>query len=395
MIGKQNRVDTAFYKAASREAMLQRLHAQSIEVLEIKERSWISAFGYEYLEPQIKPHHVVELLHQIHMIVKSGLSIHEGLESLAQESKHKKMKLMMSDIAQTVSSGDKLSTVMLKYPKIFSKDVIYFIRIGEQSGSLEETLLKAKNFLERDTQLKRNIKMALIYPSMIFLVAFIAVMVWFTFVLPQLTQMFEQMEIRLPALTQLLMTLGDFFIAMTPWALAVVVIGLFLMRWRYRKSPKFRYRFWKGLSSLRLFSRWIRSYNSAYICDVLQLSMHSGISMYVALETIGKNISNAYYQEGMKNVLKSLSKGDQLSTAFELQSYAPFMVRMIKVGEKSGDLEEQLTRISDYYYEQLDYYAQTVTKLIEPAMILFIGGFFALIMVGLMGPIFDMVAKIQ
>ena len=392
----QKEIEWLDIEAQNANEALKAVQNRSLDVLELKVRPWYYRFKQDLLEPAIKSGHVIELLHQIHLILKSGLSLHEGIESLVDETRHKKLKALMQDMAKRIASGAKLSDCMQEQGRVFSKDVIYFVRIGEETGKLEETLLKAKEFLERSVTLKREIKMALIYPAIIFMVAFIAVWVWFSFVLPQLVEMFEQMDIALPALTQAIIFVGDMLLAVVPWALLLFIALGFYLWFRYQKEPSFRFWFWKRVTQIPFLTAWIKSYNSAYICDVLHLSSQSGIAMYQSLDTIKENISNIYYKESVKEILEALSKGAQLSQAFERQKlYARFMVRMIKVGEKSGDLEQQLKMVASYYYEQLNFYSKNLTKLIEPLMILFVGGFFALIMVGLMGPIFDMVAKIQ
>ena len=383
-------------KASSEHEAQKMLKTYSFDVLELRLRPWYYGVKAELLEPTIKPKHLVELLQQIYLILRSGLSLHEGIESLVEEMHHKKLKVLVQSMSKHLASGVKLSDFMQNYPKIFSRDLIYFIRIGEQTGKLEEGLLRAKAFLERSSNLKREIKAALIYPAIIFTVAFVAVWVWFAFVLPQLVELFEQMDIDLPLLTRIIIVLGDTILLLVPWIVGIGLVLALYMWYAYKKEASFRLWFWRGISSAPLLSGWIKSYNFAYICDVLHLSSQSGITLYQSLDTIKENISNLYYKESIKEILEALSKGVPLSQAFEEQkSYSHFMVRMLKVGEKSGDLEQQLKLVALYYYEQLDFYSKHLTKLIEPLMILFVGGFFALIMVGLMGPIFDMVATIQ
>jgi type II secretory pathway component PulF len=140
----------------------------------------------------------------------------------------------------------------------------------------------------------------------------------------------------------------------------------------------------------------ISSFNMAFISEYLRLALVSGIPLSSALDTLRNNVSNELYKYALQGVSDDVTKGNQLSSAFvNTKLFAPFMTRMMGVGESSGTLEPQLELISEHYYEKVDYFAENIGKIIEPVVLIIVGGFMALIMLGLMGPIYDLVSNIK
>ena len=381
-------------EAAHVNELLRRFEKRSIQPLSIRSIPIILRFMIKVFSKKVTKSDMVELLTNLHIIVRSGIPLYQGLEDLIQEQDHPVIKSMLQDVSEQISSGVSLSNAFELYQRYFGKVIINLIRIGEETGTLETTLYKSAQFLKRSYELRRKVFSALIYPAVVVGIVFVTILVWFVFVLPMLAELFHQMDKTLPLLTQILMHISTWmqlYIKDLLMVLAVIVFLLFLL---YRQSKAFQQKFDLFMMRLPLVGKVIKFYNNAYIMEYLQLALSSGTPLYNAIETVGNNIQNYHYRSSLKQIKNALLKGDQLSVALQnAQLFTPFTVRMLHIGEKSGKIENQLQTVSEYYYEKVDDYAQNISKIIEPTLIIVMGGFFALIMVAMMGPIFDIVVE--
>lgn len=338
---------------------------------------------------------IIELVNHLHMIVKSALPLHHSLEDLAIETNNNKLRNIMLGISVSIENGNSLSSSLQPFNKLFGRSTIYLIRIGEETGTLAQTLGKAKDFLTQTQELKTKVRLALIYPVTVLTVALAAIILWFTFVLPQMVSMFESMDLQLPFMTQVLIIISDVISQSYLYVVTLLSIFIFVIYKAQKSSFSLRKKLHQRFLSLPLIGKILRNLNVAYITEFLHLSLSTGTSLFKAIQLIGDNMSNIVYQTSMKNVAMHLENGLSLSAAFEKEKiYNSFTIRMIKAGEQSGDLESQLYTIAHYYSDNVDNATTRMTKLIEPGMIIFVGMTFAFIMLGLMGPIFDIVATI-
>jgi len=393
--GSSGKTVREYFQFSHIEELTSFLHRQKLNVIKIKKVSRVFIILQEFFAKNISEEEVVELINHLHIIIKSGLPLHQSLEDLALETDHPKLKKILFTLSKSIESGHSLSSSMEPFHKVFGFSTIYLIRIGEETGTLEQTLSKAKTFLLQSFKLKREVKMALVYPLTILIVATIAIILWFSFVLPQMAEMFDQMQISLPPLTQVLMFISD-VVSHSYIYVTVSLMLIFVILYQANKNSKrVHKKLIQLLLQIPLAGKLIKELNVAYITEFLYLAISTGTSLFNAINIIGENMKNIVYKESIQNVAKHLENGLSLSEALQKeQLYNAFTIRMINIGEQSGDLESQLYTISTYYQENVQTASRQMTKVVEPAMIIFIGAVFALIMLGLMGPIFDIVATI-
>jgi len=185
---------------------------------------------------------VVELMENLHLIIKAGLPLYHGLQDLAQDSDNKRFQEMLLSIANAVHDGKSLSTAFEQYREVVGSIILNLIKIGEETGQLEHTLKRAAEFLKRTTALKKKAKGALIYPSFAFVAVMAAMLVWMLYVLPQMTELFKEMDMHLPPLTLAIMAISDFLTEYISYLLGGLVLFVILFRIFYKKHQKFRYR---------------------------------------------------------------------------------------------------------------------------------------------------------
>lgn len=339
---------------------------------------------------------IVELMESLHLVIKSGLPLYEGLQDLAKESDNKHFKEMLHYIADAVKNGKSLSNAFEAYKDVMGSIILNLIKIGEQTGQLETTLKRAAEFLKRTISLKKKAKGALIYPTFAFVAVFGAMFVWMIYVLPQMMELFKDMDIKLPTLTLGIIAVSNFLSEY--WMYMIVSIVIFIVGFKllHKKYQKVRFFTDKMILKIPVVKEIISGFNIAFISEYLRLALESGVPIFNALQSLTDNLKNEVFKEALSASTEEVRKGLQISAAFSKTAvFTPFTVRMIGVGESSGNLDSQLDLIAQHYYEKVNYYAENIGKVIEPVVLIFVGSFMAFVIAGLMGPMYDLVSQIK
>ncbi len=376
--------------------LLEKLEQRQVTPLGITEiPNFLSAFTFSG-KGKISQEEVIELMENMHLVIKSGLPLHQGLLDLAEDSDNKHFKNMLFRIADDIRMGKSLSKAFEPYRDIIGIVILNFIRIGEETGQLQATLQRSATFLNRIVTLKKKAKSALIYPLFSFVAVMGAMLVWMIYVLPQMAELFKEMDAELPSMTLVIMDISDFLSKSIGYLLTGLVIFIVLFKIMHKKFKKVRWYTDHFILKIHIIKHVVSGFNIAFISEYLRLALVSGVPLLGALETLKNNISNEIFKEALIHASEEVTKGSQLSTALgKSKLFTPFMLRMMSVGESSGALESQLGHISDYYNKKVDYYAENIGKFIEPVILIIVGGFMALIMVGLMGPMYDLISAIE
>ncbi len=345
---------------------------------------------------KIKTDDVIELMENLHLIIKSGLPLYQGILDIAEDTENKRFKNMLEQIALDINNGRSLSEAFEKYENIIGVMMLNLIRIGEETGELEVTLKRGAEFLKRTTALKKKAKSALIYPSFAFVAVMGAMLVWMIYVLPQMTELFKEMDVELPGITLFMISLSNFLSNYIGYILVGIVILGVLFKIAHKKSVKVRKFVDRIVLKIPIIKQIVSGFNIAFISEYLRLALVSGVPLFGALETLRKNIHNELFKEALQNATNDVARGSQISAAFmKTKMFTPFMLRMLSVGESAGTLDSQLEIISKYYYERVDYFAENIGKVIEPVVLFLVGGFMALVIVSLMGPMYDLISNIK
>lgn len=357
---------------------------------------FLSPLAELFSRGKVKREEVIEVLKNLHTIIKSGIPLFEGLKDLAKDAQSRYLRRALIAISADVGSGNSLSSSIQKYEKEFTPMIVNLIRIGEETGGLEETTRRGAEFLEKIENLKKKTKQALIYPSFALTAILGAMLVWLLYVLPKIVESFRSMDIELPWITKAVIAFSEFLSNYFLLIAVVVFVAVFFVVFLIKKSKKARWRFHWLLIKIPIIGIIIRYFNIAFLSEYLRLSIASGLPAYDSLKTVGEAIGNEVYKENIAKSIESIASGIGLSKGLESAGlYTPFAVRMIAVGEQTGDLDVQLGNISDFYYTKVDYIAENISKIIEPVVIITLGLFMAVIMVALFGPVYDMMTKMQ
>jgi type II secretory pathway component PulF len=356
---------------------------------------FISLFLAPFFKPKIKKEEIIEILDNFHLIIKSGIPIQSAIDDFIKESKNPYIKKMLRDISLSLQKGASLSNAVEKYKKFFSNIIVSLIKIGEKTGNLEITLKKGSEFLKKIEDIRKKVKQAMIYPSFAFTAIIVAMLVWLLYVLPKIVNLFKEMDVELPDITVFVMNFSNFlqkyFFYLGFITVSIVLLLVFSLRYK-----KIKYFFDKMLLHIPIISKFIVYFNTAFFTEYMKLTISSGLPLLDGLNTLKENTNNEVYKQAIEEIIKDIESGKRISDAIkDVNLYPLFAVRMISMGEDSGELENQLTIISDFYYSKIDYLAQNLSKMIEPIMIFILGAFMAIIMLALFGPIYTLIGNIK
>jgi type II secretory pathway component PulF len=386
----------SLYEEESVGALLKYLSHHRIIPLSIREVPSFFAPFLPTARVKISPDEVIELIESLHLVVKSGLPLHSGLLDLAEDAENPKFKKMLVTVAEEINSGKSLSAAFKPYEKALGVMIINLIHIGEETGQLQVTLERGAGFLKRTLALKKKAKQALIYPMFSLATVSAAMLTWMIYVLPQMTQLFKEMNVELPAITLFIIALSDFVTNYIGYVIGGLIALILIFKILHKKYQEIRFYTDRYVLKIPIIKHIVSGFNMAFIAEYLRLALVSGIPLFNALEILKNNLQNEVFQKALISTHKDVSRGLQLSESFKKTGlFSPFMLRMMSVGEASGNLDSQLELIAQYYNEKVDYYAENIGKIIEPVMLIIVGGFMALVMVGLMGPMYDLVNEMS
>ncbi len=362
------------------------------EVKEKKKGKGFSLFG----KKKAKVEDVLIFSKQFATMVKAGLPILQVLGMLRDQIESPAMKDIIEEIRKSLEGGVTLSKCFEKYPELFDNVYINLIKAGEASGKLDVFLLKIVESLEKKENIKKKIKSALMYPSIMFTVAITVSAFMLVKVVPVFAKMYDGMGIELPTATATIMAMSDFLRGTGGKVLLFGLIG-FVLGFRYitSKNEKMKYAWHKQVLKLPIFGDMILKSMLARISLIMGNLSAAGVNLLESLE-ISKSVStNVVVLEALENVKKGVFSGDTLTKLFLKDPlFPPTFSQLISVGEQTGQLDEMFGSVAKYYEAEFDTTVDNLSSLIEPIMIVFMGIMIGGLMIAMYSPIFNVGALI-
>lgn len=329
----------------------------------------------------------------LRVMVSAGLPLPRALDTLAKQVKNKKFKKAILEIREEVVKGKGFSDSLVKYPDIFSELFQNMVRVGEESGTLENVLQTLSQQIEREYDLKSRIKGAMIYPAVIICAMIGIGILMLVMVVPQLALTFEELEIELPLTTQIVIGLGNFLKEKWYLAFLIIFISVFAL-WRATKTEAGKKIIDKVTLRAPIISPIIRKINTAYTTRTLSSLIAAGVPIIRALEITSGTLGNIYYKSAITAVAERVKKGEKIAQALESYEniYPSIVVQMVAVGEETGETSGILSQLADFFEEEVSNATKNLATLIEPIIMLIIGaaiGFFA---VSMIQPMYSMIS---
>jgi type IV pilus assembly protein PilC len=339
----------------------------------------------------IKTREIVIFTRQFATMINAGLPLVQSLDVLAKQSENKVLRKVIEDVLYDVESGNTLADSMRKHPKAFTDLYVNMVAAGEAGGILDVILLRLATFLEKNDRLLRKIKGAMIYPGVILMVAIGAVATLLIFVIPTFQNMFESAGVPLPGMTQFVIDLSAFLQAYWWAVLAGLAAAGFAVRQAYRSSGG-RLAIDRFLLGAPIFGNLLRKAGVARFTRTLGTLVASGVSILEGLEITARTAGNRVLHDAIMGSRASIAGGDTISEPLKRAGvFPPMVVQMINVGEQTGGLDEMLSKIADFYDDEVDAAVEALLSALEPMMIVFLGGVVGGMIVAMYLPIFDMI----
>jgi len=338
---------------------------------------------------------IVIFTRQFATMINSGLPLVQSLDILAEQTENDALRKVIQDVLYDVESGNTLADAMGKHPKVFTELYVNMVAAGEAGGILDTILLRLATFLEKNDALIRKIKGAMIYPAVIFGVAGAAVAILLIFVIPTFQTMFDSAGIPLPLPTRIVIAMSAFLQGYW-WACIIGAVALVLAIRQTYQTDGGRLAIDRLLLMLPILGDLQRKAAVARFTRTLGTLVSSGVSILEGLEITAKTSGNRVIHDAVMGSRASIAGGETISGPLkESGVFPPMVVQMINVGEQTGGLDEMLSKIADFYDEEVDAAVEALLSALEPVMIVVLGVVVGGMIVAMYLPIFDMINAVQ
>ena len=375
--------------AASREEVVQQLRKNRMMVVRVREKKKTKLGG------RVPTRDVVIFTRQFATMVNSGLPLVQALDILAQQTENNTLSTTTKQVVYDVESGHTLADALEKHTKVFSQLYVNMVAAGEAGGILDTIMLRLATFLEKNDAIVRKVKGAMVYPGVIFSVAALAVLVLLLFVIPTFQAMFASVNLALPLPTRIVIGLSDFLQGFW-WALIGGTIAAVFGIRAYYATDNGKLVIDKILINAPVLGDLLRKSAVSRFTRTLGTLLASGVSILDGLEITAKTAGNRVIHDAVMESRGSIAGGDTIAGPLEKSGvFPPMVTSMIAVGEATGGLDEMLTKIADFYDDEVDAAVSTLLSLMEPIMIVFLGVIVGGMIVAMYLPIFDMINAVS
>ncbi|MBN1381461.1 MAG: type II secretion system F family protein [Deltaproteobacteria bacterium] len=337
-----------------------------------------------------------EFLSNISMMLKSGMTLTTAMQEAASGINIPGFEQDINDMILRIQGGATFSDTVSRYSAIFPSNIIHLIRMGEETGKLDEMLMDASEHLQRIESIISDTKQALLYPAFVFVTMALGMFFWFYYVVPKIITLFQDMDVALPTITLCLLAISTFLqnnILLLAVGLIAVLIVVFAA---YRGNQGVRWGMDAFFLKLPVAGTIISASNLAFITEYFSILLNAGIDIIQTMHILKDSTKNEIYRQKLDGIIEGLQRSESISEAFRNAVVFPsFVVRMINVGELSGTLDIQLKNIADNYRNKLSLLVATLGKMIEPIVLITAGILFAIIIGGLFLPIYDLVGQVS
>jgi len=343
----------------------------------------------------IKSKDIARFTRQFSAMSSAGLPIIQSLSILEEQTENPTLKAVIGKVVKSINGGSSLADALALHPKVFDRLYVHMVAAGEAGGILDGILLRLAEYLEANERLKRKVKKAMTYPSIVAIVAVLVIIVMLTFVIPQFVSIFKEAGIALPWPTRAVMGASD--IVRDNFAIWVLLVVAFIVTFRYLlKIPKFRLAFDGGLLKAPLFGDLQTKSTIARFSRTLGTLLNAGVAITDALTVTAKTAGNMAVEKAIMYIQRSITGGKPIAEPMaETKIFPPMVIQMTAVGEKTGGLGTMLIKVADFYDEEVDAAVDTLTSMIEPLIIVFLGGFIGFILVAMYMPMFSLGDAVQ
>jgi type IV pilus assembly protein PilC len=382
-------------EAVTKQDVADQLKQRGLIVLDIASKYRSKELNFEFFA-RVKPDEMAIFTRQLATMVSSGMTILRALHVLETQTENNLLKETLAASRADVEAGLLLSDALERHPKVFNPLYVAMVRAGEAGGVLEMSLQRTADQLEKDASLRRQVRSAMIYPTLIISFALIVMLALVAFLIPVFQSVFKQFGGKLPALTQFMVNLSS-IVRHQGYIVFAVLVGLLVafVKWKKTDSGRAKWDAFKLRIPMKIgdvvqkvaIARWSRTFSSL---------TSAGVPVMQALDITGKTAGNAVIEESMKTVIDSVKAGGTIAEPLKHAKVFPVMVaQMVGVGEETGAVDAMLSKIADFYEDEVAAAVKALTSILEPAMIIFVGGIVGVIVISMYLPLFNVYNQIH
>src|SRR6478672_5879086 len=382
---------SATLEAPNRDEVVKQLRQQRLNVLKIDEGTAVK----KKRSGKIKMRDIVIFTRQFSTMINAGLPLVQALDILATQSENPALKDVTRQVVFDVESGNTVADALRKHPAAFTELYVNMVAAGEAGGILDTILMRLATFMEKNDALVRKVKGAMIYPAVISSVAAIAIVVLLVFVIPVFEKMFASVGLALPMPTRVVIGMSKFLTSYW-WALIIGIgSGVYSLK-KYYATSDGKLAIDRLMLKAPVLGDVLRKSAVSRFTRTLGTLIGSGVSILDGLEITAKTAGNRVISDAIMESRASIAGGETISAPLQKSAvFPPMVISMIAVGEQTGGLDEMLSKIADFYDEEVDAAVSGLLSMMEPLMIVFLGGLVGGMVVAMYLPIFDMINAVQ
>lgn len=386
-------------EASNRKAAQQRLQEQRMTIISLKEKAGGGSGDVgQFLDKfkKVNEQALTVFSRQFATMINAGLAMVRCLDILSEQTEDKKLQSTLDQVRRDVEAGQTLSAALARHPQVFSTLYISMVKAGEMGGVLDEVLERLAGFMEKDFALKKKVKSALTYPVVILVMAMGIVFFLVTYILPTFVELFKGMNLKLPLPTKILIAITEGArnpAVVIPAAALLVVGGVGITK--YINTPVGRKQYDLLKLNVPVFGLLTKKVAISRFCRTLGTLLSSGVPIMQALEIVGKASGNEIIAMTVTKVRESIREGESIASPLGASGlFPPMVTQMVAVGEETGNLDAMLGKIADFYDTEVEYLLASLTSMLEPIMIVGMGGIVGFIVISVFLPLYQLIGNL-
>ena len=377
-------------EANSLERANEKLKNEGYTIMSVKEAGALEKDINIDIGGKVKAKDLTMFCKQFASILNAGVTIVQALDMLSEQASNKMLKNALKEMQASVEKGNNLADSMRMHPKVFPPILVNMVSAGEASGSLEVALVRMADHFEKDNRLQAQIKSAMTYPIIVCIVAIAVVIVCMIVVIPNFTSMFLDMDLDLPVMTEVMIAISNFILH--KWyiliAVIVVIVAAVIV---FKKTSTGEYFFAKAAMKFPLIGNLVIKSSAARFARTLSTLMAAGIPLIDAVESVAKVMTNSIIRNNLIDAKDQVAKGIPLSKPIkEMGIFPPLLTQMVHIGEETGNLEDMMFRVADFFDEEVETATKALTSAMEPLIMVVLAGIVGCIVAAVYGPLLKM-----
>lgn len=377
-------------EANSLERAQDKLKSEGYNILSIKEAGALDSEININIGGKVKAKDLTMFCKQFSSVLQVGVTVVQGLDMLAEQMDNATLRAALKDMMVSVEKGNNLADSMRQHPKCFPPILVNMVEAGEASGSLEVALSRMADHFEKDNRMSQQLKSAMTYPIIVCIVAIAVVIVCMVMVIPTFADMFADMDMELPLATRMMVAASDFIIH--KWYILIVIVAALVFVFKvFLKTSTGEYLFAKIAMKAPLVGNITIKSSAARFARTLSTLMASGIQLIDGVEAVAKVMTNKIIREKLLEAREQVAKGVPLSKPIkDMGVFPPLLTQMVHIGEETGNLEEMMFRVADFFEEEVEEATKALTSAMEPLIMVFLAGIVGMIVAAVYGPLLSM-----